>query len=137
MYITQDEIVETLTMVQKQNLDVRTITLGLSLRSCADRDINVATKHVYEKIVRAAENLVRGVEVGDVALQSHGDQRGGDAGHGQQGKDQEQAALAGGVHGHDCSVPRQRGLVGVWAADPRFPITSTMSMPSVTVPAIE
>lgn len=58
MYITQDEIVETLTMVQKQHLDVRTITLGLSLRSCADRDINVAAARVYEKIVRAADNLV-------------------------------------------------------------------------------
>lgn len=58
MFITQDEIVETLTMVQKQNLDVRTITLGLSLRSCADRDINVAAQRVYEKVVRAAANLV-------------------------------------------------------------------------------
>lgn len=58
MIFTRDEIIETLTMVQKQHLDVRTITLGLSLRSCADRDINVATRRVYEKIVRAAERLV-------------------------------------------------------------------------------
>jgi len=58
MYITQDEIIETLTMVQKQNLDVRTITLGLSLRTCADRDINVAAQRVYEHVVASAKNLV-------------------------------------------------------------------------------
>lgn len=58
MIFTRDEIVETLTMVQKQHLDVRTITLGLSLRSCADRDINVAAARVYEKVVRSAERLV-------------------------------------------------------------------------------
>lgn len=59
MYITQNEIVETLTMVQKQHLDVRTITMGLSLRRCADRDIKVASQRVYEHIVRSAENLVK------------------------------------------------------------------------------
>lgn len=58
MYITQDEIIETLTMVQKQNLDVRTITLGLSLRTCADRNINVAAQRVYEHVVASAKNLV-------------------------------------------------------------------------------
>lgn len=59
MYITQNEIVETLTMVQKQHLDVRTITMGISLRRCADRDVKVASARVYEHIVRSAENLVK------------------------------------------------------------------------------
>ena len=58
MHITPDEIVETLLMVQQQNLDIRTVTLGLSLRGCADDNINVAAQRVYDRITRAAENLV-------------------------------------------------------------------------------
>lgn len=58
MLFSQREILETLTMVQKQQLDVRTITLGLSLRSCADRNIEVAAERVYEHIVKSAKNLV-------------------------------------------------------------------------------
>lgn len=59
MLFSQREILETLTMVQKQQLDVRTITLGLSLRSCADKNIDVAAERVYEHIVSSAKNLVR------------------------------------------------------------------------------
>ena len=40
MQITPAEIAETLAMVSKQNLDIRTITLGLNLRSCVDSDID-------------------------------------------------------------------------------------------------
>ncbi len=58
MHITPEEIVETLLMVQQQNLDIRTVTLGLSLRGCADRDIRVASARVYEHVARAAERLV-------------------------------------------------------------------------------
>lgn len=58
MYISPEEVTETLAMVQQQNLDVRTITLGLSLRSCIDRDIDVMARNVYEHIVRNAEQLV-------------------------------------------------------------------------------
>jgi len=58
VHITPEEIVETLLMVQQQNLDIRTVTLGLSLSGCADEDIEVAAKRVYERVTRAAENLV-------------------------------------------------------------------------------
>lgn len=58
MQITPEEIVETLLMVQQQNLDIRTVTLGLSLRSCADPDIDIAAKRIYERVTSAAERLV-------------------------------------------------------------------------------
>lgn len=58
MHITPEEIVETLLMVQQQNLDIRTVTLGLSLKGCADRDVRVASDRVYERVARAAERLV-------------------------------------------------------------------------------
>lgn len=58
MQITPDEISETLNMVNKQNLDIRTITLGLNIRACTDSDVNVVAKKVYERITSAAQNLV-------------------------------------------------------------------------------
>lgn len=58
MFFTRQEIIETLTMVQQQRLDVRTITLGLSLRSCADKNIEVAAERVYDHIVKSAHLLV-------------------------------------------------------------------------------
>ncbi len=58
LHITPEEIVETLLMVQQQNLDIRTVTLGLSLRSCANDDVEVAARRVYDHVTRAAERLV-------------------------------------------------------------------------------
>ncbi len=58
MHIDPEEIVETLLMVQQQSLDIRTITLGLSLRGCAHDDIDVAARRVYDRVTKAAENLV-------------------------------------------------------------------------------
>lgn len=58
MHITPEEILETLTMVQQQHLDIRTVTLGLSLRGCAHEDVNVAANRVYDRVTRAAERLV-------------------------------------------------------------------------------
>jgi uncharacterized protein (UPF0210 family) len=58
MYFTPEEIVETLTMITQQHLDVRTITLGLSLSSCADSDVEVAARRVYERVTAAAHRLV-------------------------------------------------------------------------------
>jgi uncharacterized protein (UPF0210 family) len=52
------EIVETIRMVQMQNLDIRTITMGVSLRDCADPDLARAAAKAYEKICRAAGRLV-------------------------------------------------------------------------------
>ena len=58
MQITPAEISETLNMVNKQNLDIRTITLGLSLRSCGDSSVDAMSRKVYDRMTSAAENLV-------------------------------------------------------------------------------
>ena len=57
MYNTRD-ILETITMIQDENLDIRTVTMGISLLSCIDSDIDAACKKVYDKIVTMASNLV-------------------------------------------------------------------------------
>ena len=44
MQITPAEIAETLAMVSKQHLDIRTITLGLKLRGCTDADIDAMAR---------------------------------------------------------------------------------------------
>ena len=58
MNITPQEVAETLAMVSEQNLDLRTITMGISLNSCADDDLDRMCEKVYERIVRQAEHLV-------------------------------------------------------------------------------
>ena len=58
MQITPAEIAETLAMINKQNLDIRTITLGLNLRGCTHEDIKVMATKVYDRMTSAAENLV-------------------------------------------------------------------------------
>ena len=57
--ITHFEVEETNKMIQESNLDVRTITMGISLLSCADADINAFNRKVYDKITFAAERLVQ------------------------------------------------------------------------------
>ena len=52
------EIIETIKMIQEQNLDVRTITMGISLIDCMDTDINKSCEKVYNKIYKYAKNLV-------------------------------------------------------------------------------
>src|SRR5690606_1783658 len=52
------EILETIRMVQMENLDIRTITLGVSLRDCADPDLTRAAAKAYDKICRTAGRLV-------------------------------------------------------------------------------
>ena len=56
------EILETIRMIDVQHLDVRTITMGISLRDCADSSATNARRRIYEKITRCAERLV---EVGE------------------------------------------------------------------------
>ena len=58
MYLTSEEILETIEMVRMENLDIRTVTMGISLRDCAHPDIDIFNQNVYEKIVGRAENLV-------------------------------------------------------------------------------
>lgn len=53
------DILETIKMIQEENLDIRTITMGISLLDCIDSDIDKACGKVYDKIMRKAENLVK------------------------------------------------------------------------------
>lgn len=57
------EVHETNSMIEKQNLDVRTITLGISLLDCADGDIGRFNQKVYDKITKKAEKLVETGEI--------------------------------------------------------------------------
>ena len=50
---------ETVTMISQENLDIRTVTMGISLLDCADSDIDRSCEKVYEKIVNKAGNLVK------------------------------------------------------------------------------
>jgi uncharacterized protein (UPF0210 family) len=58
VFITAEEILETVRMIQAENLDVRAITMGISLDDCAARDASEVSRRVYEKVVRCARNLV-------------------------------------------------------------------------------
>ncbi len=53
------EIMETIRMIEEQNLDVRTITMGISLIDCMDTDINKSCEKVYNKIYKYAKDLVK------------------------------------------------------------------------------
>lgn len=57
MYNTHD-ILETITMIQDEHLDIRTVTMGISLLDCIDNNIDAACTKVYDKIVRMASELV-------------------------------------------------------------------------------
>ena len=56
--INHNEIMQTIQMIDQQHLDVRTITMGISLLSCAHSDPKIACTKVYDKITKYAENLV-------------------------------------------------------------------------------
>ena len=60
--ISRVEIQETNRMIAEENLDVRTITMGISLIDCADPDINKFNENIYKKITTYAKDLVK---VGD------------------------------------------------------------------------
>ena len=53
------DILETIKMIQEENLDIRTITMGISLLDCIDSDTDRACGKVYDKIMRKAEKLVQ------------------------------------------------------------------------------
>lgn len=56
--ITHKEILSTLDMIDHQHLDIRTITMGISLLDCAHEDVDECAGRVYEKIMRCAAKLV-------------------------------------------------------------------------------
>ena len=56
--LSSKEILDTISMIDQQHLDIRTITMGISLLDCADPDAETACRKIYDKICRRAEKLV-------------------------------------------------------------------------------
>ena len=61
------EVIETNNMIEHENLDVRTITIGISLLDCADGDVDVTCENICNKIRRIAGNLKKTAE--DIATE--------------------------------------------------------------------
>ncbi|MCR4697509.1 MAG: PFL family protein [Lachnospiraceae bacterium] len=57
--ININEVHETNEMIEKENLDVRTITMGISLLDCIDSDLKTVKKNIYDKIYNYAKDLVK------------------------------------------------------------------------------
>ena len=53
------DILETIKMIQEENLDIRTITMGISLLDCCDSNPHKACDKIYDKITHTAEHLVK------------------------------------------------------------------------------
>ena len=58
MFISTDEIIQTVTMIQQEHLDIRTVTMGVNLLSCVRSDIDATCNAVYDKISSCASRLV-------------------------------------------------------------------------------
>ena len=58
MLLSHSDIMETINMISQQHLDIRTITMGITLLDCADPDPTAAAGKIYDKICRCAQNLV-------------------------------------------------------------------------------
>ncbi len=54
-----NEVLETLNMIKDENLDIRTITMGISLYDCAGDDTGTVCDRIYDKLTKTAENLVK------------------------------------------------------------------------------
>ncbi|MBO7666400.1 MAG: DUF711 family protein, partial [Clostridia bacterium] len=67
--INTKDILETIDMIDNENLDIRTITMGISLMSCADGDISRSAQKVYDKVTKSAEKLV---ETGEFIERTYG-----------------------------------------------------------------
>lgn len=59
MFYEIKDVLETTRMITQNNLDVRTITMGISLRDCADPDVKVCAQKIYDKITTKAKDLVK------------------------------------------------------------------------------
>ena len=53
------DIMETITMIQEDHLDIRTITMGISLLDCCDSNIDISCEKIYDKIYRHTKDLVK------------------------------------------------------------------------------
>lgn len=58
MLFNTEEILETIQMIEKENFDIRTITLGINLRDCAHPELTQLQNNIYDKITSTAEDLV-------------------------------------------------------------------------------
>ncbi len=56
--LSHKDILQTRDMIDKHHLDIRTITMGISLLDCMDADVNACARKIYDKITKNAENLV-------------------------------------------------------------------------------
>ena len=59
VFITEQEILETVSMIRSENLDVRAVTMGISLADCSERDPHRTAERIHAKIVQRAGRLVR------------------------------------------------------------------------------
>ena len=57
--INTNDILQTIQMIDHQHLDIRTITMGISLLDCCDPDPHAACRKIYDKITTSAEKLVK------------------------------------------------------------------------------
>ena len=57
--LSLNNIFDTINMIDKQHLDIRTITMGISLLDCVSEDPKRCCDKIYDKITRYAENLVK------------------------------------------------------------------------------
>ena len=64
-----EKILETIHMISDENLDVRTITMGISLLDCIDSDSDKACRKIYDKITTKAKDLVK---VGEQIQEEYG-----------------------------------------------------------------
>ena len=64
MMLNINDILETINMVKEENLDIRTVTMGISLLDCSDSDDKLFCDRIYDKITRCAERLV--AECGEI-----------------------------------------------------------------------
>lgn len=60
--IDSKNIFKTIQMIDRQNLDIRTVTMGISLLNCADSDVKKSCAKIYDKITRCADSLVKTAE---------------------------------------------------------------------------
>ena len=67
--INMFEVNETNKMIEQENLDVRTITMGISLLDCIDSDLDKVNENIYKKITEYAKDLV---ETGDKIATEYG-----------------------------------------------------------------
>ena len=67
--LSYESVLQTISMIERQKLDIRTITMGISLLDCAHQDGEIARKKIYDKILQKAGRLV---SVGEMIEKEYG-----------------------------------------------------------------